>query len=200
MKILILISIFLHASAQNNKDKCVPMTRRFFECQQLKMKPKEASPNQYEPDSSIPGNQLDESFFINTLGNLTLEQALDLQWTIYSQSVVNCSGVLRAFSEFCKCVDIHSDIIPENYQIYFKNEQNFEDYKQIILNSYEMDESKKTSYLAGKIFNSDFNSLVSFCRNFSFIFDIEGFYQKGKDFTCRQRNEDSVRNLITFFF
>lgn len=104
---------------------CVNIVRRYFECQHLKMISSSRS-EYYVPDTSIENNNLNDSFFETKLSNLSLEQSLDLQYTIY-KSAYNCS------SEFCRCVGLNDTNLESGYSSFFQNEDIFSQYKNAIL-------------------------------------------------------------------
>ena len=135
MKIVYLVSIILtclinfkcqtidRRARFNSLDDII---RRYYECQHLKMV-KSSESGKYIPDALIVGNNLNESFFEAKIGKLTLEKSLDLQRNIY-KSVYNCS------SQFCQCVGLIDNEMPESYLIYFRNDDLFAEYKKAVLN------------------------------------------------------------------
>ena len=113
------------------KSECFELVQQYYECKNLVM----IDPNPineykiprkaYIPDSSIPNNQLKDTFYQSlNLTNMTMNQAMDLFLTIYTE-IYNCS------SAFCNCTKTGIIIDYMNgeynrYSLYFLNETTFD--------------------------------------------------------------------------
>jgi len=132
MRPFLLIFIGLLAFREINA-KCADLIEKYYQCQHLKMNitlelKKDpifilSTYQVYKPDSSIPGNSLNDSFYEEKLANMNFDKAMDLFWTIYDVTN-NCN------TEFCNCVSW--GIIDPNFAKLFRNRKTFEYLKRVL--------------------------------------------------------------------
>lgn len=109
--------------------RCYDLVKQYYECQNLTMTKMNYSMNQvyYYPNYSIPNNKLNDSFYQRLgLENMTFNRAMDLFRLIHTRTN-NCT------TEFCNCVSFHHiDTSNSYFSIYFRNETNFLQFRDIV--------------------------------------------------------------------
>ena len=171
---------------------CELAVRRYHECKHLKMKLN--GWRRYEIDTSIPNNELNESFYNSTLGSATFDTAMDLQRDIYF-SVTN----LSCSTELCRC----ARAIGINYTaearvgFVFRDEKIYSQFKQAIMEF--GDEFVKENFTS--IFGHSPIPLESFCSKYDIL---TGHENTGilSDFLngvlCTLPNEDQVCAFLEY--
>ena len=131
--ILLLYFFAIPSQCQNyrntGKSICELIVEHYHKCKHLKWNINELG--KYEIDSSILNNSLNESFYESTLGEVTLEQALDLHRDIYLAGTdLNCSSGL------CKCLREFTSEYFKNVELgfVFGNKIIYHQFKQLIIN------------------------------------------------------------------
>lgn len=138
----------------NQASPCDRVIKRYYECKQ---------------GSTMPENIFQETFFQATLGNATIEQALDLQRNIY-ESAYNCS------SEFCKCVGVNEKDLSSTHAVFFSTQQMYSEFKQVILNLIPSPNTTETT-------NED--PIEMFCSRYNVLFEKTSFFTKNLRPMCR---------------
>lgn len=138
----------------NQASPCDRVIKRYYECKQ---------------GSTMPENIFQESFFHATLGNMSIEQTLDLQREIY-ESAYNCS------SEFCKCVGVDEKDLSSTHAVFFSTQQMYTEFKQVILNLIPSTNTTETA-------NED--PVEKFCSRYNVLFEKTSFFTKNLRPMCR---------------
>lgn len=184
--------------AEPDFDECTRSIRQFFECKHLQMKPVDSFTYRllsirYQPDSSIPGNVLNETFYERTLANMSLPDALDLQWSIYYNSThPNCS------SEFCACVSMRDWLRSSSYERLFRDFETFVQAKQAIIDIYTLDNALSNNTRVTIASDNFSSALNSFCVKYDMLFEgrVFGKYKSQQIISWYDFTEQMVR--LTF--
>jgi hypothetical protein len=206
------------------KSECFELVQQYYECKNLVMidpninistyppdmfdasnKPNENykyPPKTYIPNPSISNNQLSDTFYQSlNLTNMTMEQAMDLFRTIYTE-VNNCS------SAFCNCTK--TGIIMDymngeynRYSLYFLNETTFDQVKIILTEFNTRFKSDMKNYSSLQTFfdlknhsNQTLPTLAQFCMKYDYTDERFIYYDRFFIFS----DDDAVRFLSCVVF
>ena len=182
------------------KSECFELVQQYYECKNLVM----IDPNPinvykvprkaYIPDSSIPNNQLNDTFYQTlNLTQMTMDQAMGLFRTIYNETY-NC------ISAFCNCTKSEFEEY-YLYRLFFLNETTLDQVKIILSEFNTKFQSKMKSYSSLQTFfdskthsNQTLPTLAQFCMNYEYTDERFLYYNNSTDcFT-----DDAVSFFVLF--
>ena len=198
MKSVIIILVIAVASIGQVKSECFELVQQYYECKNLIMRNLTYDtfpPVPYDPIPWVPNNTLNDTFYQNlNLGQMTLDQAMELFRTIYNETY-NCT------SYFCKCVT--TGIVDQykfgrynRFSLFFRNQTNFDQVKIVLSEFIAKFQANLSSYDALQSFfaskahrNQNLTTLAQFCMKYDYTDERLLYYNDS--FNCF--NDDIVR-------
>lgn len=203
MKLLVLTLFLVYLSLRPNSEAffhCKRLVRQFYECKHLQMTPVDNETYsqlsiRFEPYRSLADNRLNDSFYQDHLGNLSLAQAFDLFWTIYEYGHLNCSSQTNGSggNELpCKCVSFDDiDSMGKYAKLFRGSREIFDEVKRTIVAMYA-DQVAGDEQAAPDF--SDMSALDAFCERVD-LFPFGSLITSSKILSCADFDENSLVTL-----
>ena len=201
IKIAIFIALAIISINKQVDCQCADLIQQYYQCKYLKMTNNTSDSYKtygigpaYVPDSSIPNNQLTDTFYKGlSLGQMTFDQAMQLFWNIYNETN-NCN------SKFCDCVS--NGLIDQAYSpgsVVFRNATIYPQMKSILLafmNKYQpylSPYSQLTSYFYQ---TQNLPTLNQFCVNYDYSKNRLSYYSNTR--SCDSMGSNSL-SLVLYY-